>query len=151
MNKGSTDSGILFRVRELAEICAVNNRIGLNWVQLGEIDTVKICRIYLITGEMIQDRLNQQFMLYWLLFLVFVRRRNLEILGDPARLPRSYTCPTFPSLTNIYSHGVYYLFSLSTSFCLWSLMWFKNLLQSRSIISSMREVKFCISEIRHSI
>ena len=64
MNKGSTDSGILFRVRELAEICAVNNRIGLNWVQLGEIDTVKICRIYLITGEMIQDRLNQQFMLY---------------------------------------------------------------------------------------
>ena len=64
MNKESTDPVHLYRVRELAEICAVNYRIGLNWVQLGEIDTVKICRTYLITGEMIQDRLNQQFMLY---------------------------------------------------------------------------------------
>ena len=64
MNKESTDPGHLYRVRELAEICAANYRIGLNWVQLGEIDTVKICRTYLITGEMIQDLLNQQFMLY---------------------------------------------------------------------------------------
>ena len=72
-------------------------------------------------------RLNQKFMLYWLLYLVFVRRRNLEILEDPARLPRSYTCPTVPSSTNICSLGIYYLFSLSTSFCLFSLMWFKNL------------------------
>ena len=141
----------LYRVRELAEICGVNYRTALNWVQLGEIDSVKIVGTHLITGERIQDRLNQKFMLYWLLFLVFVRRRNLEILGDPARLPRSYTCPTFPSSTNICSLGIYYLFSLSTSFCLCSLMWFKNLLQSRSIISSMREVMFCISEIRHSI
>ena len=64
MNKESTDPGHLYRVRELAKICAVSYWIGLNWVQLGEIDTVKICRTYLITGEMIQDRLNQQFMLY---------------------------------------------------------------------------------------
>ena len=151
MNKESIDPGHLYVVRELAEIYGVNYRIGLNWVQLGEIDSVKIGGTHLITGERIQDRLNQKFMLYWLLYLVFVRRRNLEILGDPARLPRSYTYPTFPSLANKYSHGVYYLFSLSTSFCLRSLMWFKNLLQSRSIISSMREVMFCISEIRHSI
>ena len=64
MNKESIDPGHLYVVRELAEICGVNYRIGLNWVQLGEIDTVKICRTYLITGEMIQDRLNQKFMLY---------------------------------------------------------------------------------------
>ena len=64
MNKESTDPSHLYRVRVLAEIFAVNYRIGLNWVKLGEIGTVKICRIYLITGEMIQDRLNQQFMLY---------------------------------------------------------------------------------------
>ncbi len=63
MKKESIDPGHLYRVRELG-ICGVNYRIGLNWVQLGEIDTVKICRTYLITGEMIQDRLNQQFMLY---------------------------------------------------------------------------------------
>lgn len=64
MNEDSTDLGHLYRVRELAEICAVNYRIRLNLVQLGEIDTVNICRTYLITREMIQDRLNQQFMLY---------------------------------------------------------------------------------------
>ena len=151
MNKETIYLGRLYRVRELAKISGLNYRTSLNWVQIGEIDSVKIGRTYLITGERIQNRLNQKFMLYWLLFLVFVRRRNLEILGDPARLPRSYTCPTFPSSTNICSLGIYYLFSLSTSFCLWSLMWFKNLLQSRSIISSMREVMFCISEIRHSI
>ena len=151
MNKETIYLGRLYRVRELAKISEVNYPTALNWVQLWKIDSVKIGRTYLITGERIQNRLNQKFMLYWLLFLVFVRRRNLEILGDPVRLPRSYTCPTFPSSTNIYSLGIYYLFSLSTSFCLWSLMWFKNLLQSRSIISFMREVMFCISEIRHSI
>ena len=59
MKNKSIDLSRLYRVRELAEICGVNYRIGLNWVQLGEIDTVKICRTYLITGEMIQDRLNQ--------------------------------------------------------------------------------------------
>ena len=59
MNKESTDPGHLYRIRELAEICAVNYRIGLNWVQIGETDTVKIRRSYLITGEMIQDHLNQ--------------------------------------------------------------------------------------------
>ena len=64
MNKESIDPGHLYVVRELAELCGVNYRIGLNWVQRGEIDTVKICRTYLITGEMIQDRLNQKFMLY---------------------------------------------------------------------------------------
>ena len=64
MNKELTDPGHLYRVRELAEICTVNYRIGLNWVLLGAIDIVKICRTYLITGEMIQDRLNQQFLLY---------------------------------------------------------------------------------------
>ena len=64
MNKESIDLGRLYRVRELAEICGVKYRIGLNEVQLGEIDSVKICRTYLIIGEMIQDRLNQQFMLY---------------------------------------------------------------------------------------
>ena len=151
MNKETIYLGRLYRVRELAKISGLNYRTALNWVQLGEINSVKIGRTYLITRDRIQNRLNKKFMLYWLLFLVFVGRRNLEILGDPVRLPRSYTCPTFPSSANICSLWNYYFFSLSTSFCLWSLMWFKNLLQSRSIISSMREVKFCISEIRHSI
>ena len=64
MNKESIDPGHLYRVLELAEICGVNYRIGLNWVQLGEIDSVKIGRTYLIIGEKIQDRLNQKFMLY---------------------------------------------------------------------------------------
>ena len=57
MNKKSIDPGHLYYVQEL-EICDVNYWIGLNWVQLGEIDTVKICRTYLITEEVIQDRLN---------------------------------------------------------------------------------------------
>ena len=56
--------GRLYRVRELAEICGVNYRTALNWVQLGEIDSVKIGGTHLITGERIQDRLNQKFMLY---------------------------------------------------------------------------------------
>ena len=64
MNKESTDPGHLYRVLELAEICGVNYRTALNWVQLGEIDSVKIGRTYLITGERIQNRLNQKFMLY---------------------------------------------------------------------------------------
>ena len=54
----------LFRVLELAEIRGVNYRTALRWIQLGEIDAVKIDRTYLITGERIQDRLNQKFMLY---------------------------------------------------------------------------------------
>ena len=54
----------LYRVRELAEIRGVNYRTALRWIQLGEIDAVKIGRTYLITGERIQDRLNQKFMLY---------------------------------------------------------------------------------------
>ena len=49
MNKELTYPGHLNRVRELTEICGVNYRIGLNWVQPEEIDTVKICRTYLIT------------------------------------------------------------------------------------------------------
>ena len=57
--------GRLYRVRELAEICGVNYRTPLNWVQLGEIDSVKIGRTYLIIGERIQDRLNQKFMLIY--------------------------------------------------------------------------------------
>ena len=56
--------GRLYRVRELAEICGAHYRTALNLVQLGEIDSVKISRTYLITGERIQDRLNQKFMLY---------------------------------------------------------------------------------------
>ena len=64
MNKESIDFGRLYRVRELAEICGVNYRTALNWVQLGEIDSVKIGGTHLITGERIQDRLNQKFMLY---------------------------------------------------------------------------------------
>ena len=64
MNKESIDLGRLYRVRELAEICGVNYRTALNWVQLGEIDSVKIGRTYLITEESIQDRLNQKFMQY---------------------------------------------------------------------------------------
>ena len=70
---------------------------------------------------------------------------------------RSCSTPSFIYLPNLsfinkyISLRIYYLFSLSTSFCLCSLIWFKNLLQSRLIISSMREVMFCISEIRHSI
>ena len=53
----------LYRVRKLAEIRGVNYRTALRWIQLGEIDAVKIGRTYLITGERIQDRLNQNFML----------------------------------------------------------------------------------------
>ena len=64
MNKESIDPDRLYRVRELAEICGVNYRTALNWVQLGEIDSVRIGRTYLITGERIQNRLNQKFMLY---------------------------------------------------------------------------------------
>ena len=64
MNKESIDLGRLYRVRELAEICGVNYRTALNWVQLGEIDSVKIGRTYLISGEIIQNRLNQKFILY---------------------------------------------------------------------------------------
>ena len=56
--------GRLYRVRELDEICGVNYRTALNWVQLGEIDSVKIGGTHLITGERIRDRLNQKFMLY---------------------------------------------------------------------------------------
>ena len=54
----------LYRVRKLAEIRGVNYRTALRWIQLGEIGAVKIGRTYLITGERIQDRLNQKFMLY---------------------------------------------------------------------------------------
>ena len=64
MNKETIYLGRLYRVRELAEICGVNYRTALNWVKLGEIDSVKIGRTYLITGERIQNRLNQKFMLY---------------------------------------------------------------------------------------
>ena len=64
MNKESIDLGRFYRVMELAEICGVNYRTALNWVQLGEIRSVKIGRTYLITGERIQDRLNQKFILY---------------------------------------------------------------------------------------
>ena len=54
----------LYRVRKLVEIRGVNYRTALRWIQLGVIDAVKIGRTYLITGERIQDRLNQKFMLY---------------------------------------------------------------------------------------
>ena len=54
----------LYRVLELAVIRGVNYWTALRWIQLGEIDAVKIGRTYLITGERIQDRLNQKFMLY---------------------------------------------------------------------------------------
>ena len=64
MDKETIDLGRFYRVRELAEICGVNYRTALNWVQLGEIDSVKIGRTYLIIGERIQDRLNPKFMLY---------------------------------------------------------------------------------------
>ena len=64
MNKESIELGRLYRVRDLAEICGVIYRTALNWVQLGEIDSVKIGGTHLKTGERIQDRLNQKFMLY---------------------------------------------------------------------------------------
>ena len=64
MNEESIDFGCFFRVRELAEICGVNYQTAFNWVQLGEIHSLKIGRTYLITGENIQDRLNQKFMMY---------------------------------------------------------------------------------------
>ena len=64
MKKESIDLTRLYRVRELAEICGVDYRTALRWIQLRKIDSVKIGRTYLITGERIQDRLNQKFMLY---------------------------------------------------------------------------------------
>ena len=64
MNKETIYFGRLYRVRELAKISGLNYRTALNRVQLGEIDSVKIGRTYLITGERIQNRLKQKFMLY---------------------------------------------------------------------------------------
>jgi len=64
MNKKSIDLYRHNQVRELAEICGVNYLTALNLVKLGESDSVKIGRTYLITGERIQDRLTQKFMLY---------------------------------------------------------------------------------------
>ena len=64
MNKETIYLDRLYRVRELAKISGLNYRTALNWVQLGEINSVKIGRTYLITGERIQNRLNQKFMLY---------------------------------------------------------------------------------------
>ena len=64
MKNKSIDLGRLYRVRELAEICGVNYLTALNLVKLGESDSVKIGRTYLITGERIQDRLTQKIMLY---------------------------------------------------------------------------------------
>ena len=64
MNKESIDLGRLYQIRELTEFCGAIYRTALNLVQLGEIDSVKIGGTHLITGERIQDRLNQKFMLY---------------------------------------------------------------------------------------
>ena len=64
MNKESIELGRLYRVRELANICGVDYRTELRWIQLGEIDSVKNGKNYLLIGEGIQDRLNQKFMLY---------------------------------------------------------------------------------------
>ena len=64
MKNKSIDLGRLYRVRELAEIFGVNYLTTSNLVKLGESDSVKIGRTYLITGERIQDRLTQKFMLY---------------------------------------------------------------------------------------
>ena len=64
VNKESIELCRLYRVRELAEICGVNYRNALRWIQLGEIDSVKNGKNYLLIGERIQDRLNQKFMLY---------------------------------------------------------------------------------------
>ena len=64
MKNKSIDLGRLYRVRELDEICGVNYLNALNLVKLGESDSVKIGRTYLITGERIQDRLTHKFMLY---------------------------------------------------------------------------------------
>ena len=68
MNKELIDLGRIYRVMVLAGICGVNYLTALNWVQLGEMHSVKIGRTYLITGERIQDRLNQKF--YCLIYLV---------------------------------------------------------------------------------
>ena len=64
MKKESIEPTRLYRVRELAEICGVDYRTALRWIQLGSIDSIKIGRTYLITAERIQNRLNQKFMLY---------------------------------------------------------------------------------------
>ena len=53
MKNKSIDLGRLYRVRELAEICGVNYLNALNLVKLGESDSVKIGRTYLMTGERI--------------------------------------------------------------------------------------------------
>ena len=64
MNKETIYLGRLYRVREFAKISGLNYRTALNWVQLGEFDSLKIGRTYLITRERIQNRLNQKLMLY---------------------------------------------------------------------------------------
>ena len=38
MNKEFIELGRLYRVRYLAEICGVNYKTALRWIQLGEID-----------------------------------------------------------------------------------------------------------------
>ena len=53
MNKESIDLGRLYQIRELTEFCGAIYRTALNWVQLGEIDSVKIGGTHLITGEWI--------------------------------------------------------------------------------------------------
>ena len=76
MNKETIDPDRLYRVRELAEIFRVNYRTALRWIQLGEIDSVKIGRTYLVTGERIQTFKSEVYVV--LTSFVVVSRRNLK-------------------------------------------------------------------------
>lgn len=120
-------------------------------VQLRDISSVRICQTFLLTRERNQDRQNKKFMIYWLLSGVVGPGRDWGIFSNPARHLHPFGNPIFSSLMSKCSDKNHYLFSSLTSFGWCSLTWLRNLFQSRSIISSMRSVKFCISEIRHSM
>ena len=114
-------------------------------------DSVKICQTHLVTRERNQDRQNKKFIISWLLFVVVGLGRDSGIFSNHGRHLHPFGDPTFSWLMSKCSDKNHYLFSSLTSFCWCSLTWFRNLIQSLSIISSIRSVKFCISKIRHSM
>ena len=128
-----------------------NTRIPKRRVLLRDISSVRICQTFFLTCGRNQNRQNKKIMIYWLLSGVVGPGRDWGIFSNPARHLDPFGNRIFSSLMSKCSDKNHYLFSSLTSFGWCSLTWLRNLFQSRSIISSMRSVKFCISEIRHSM
>ena len=120
-------------------------------VQLRDIFSLRIFQTFLLSRERNHDRQKKKFMIYSLLSDVVGPERDSGIFSNPARHLHPFGNPTFSSLMSKCSDKNHYLFSSLISFGWCSLTWLRNLFQSRSIISSMRSVKFCISKIRHSM